>query len=170
MEIVLTIATILGGVSAAWFFWDKARGNKAKAGRDLPSTLPKPDIKVKANIGLVPDSLNNIQKILNITVENHSPSPLFMGNIDLKLKDGQLFFVPKDFLTGEFQTRRTLQPGERFSFHILPDVIARKVNPEDLVCATVTDDVNRVYESDESNFRLAMRVLFGDKDGDSSVT
>jgi hypothetical protein len=167
MEIILAVATILGGVSAVWFFWDKARSKKVKAEQILPATLPKPDIKVKANIGLVPDARNNIQKILNITVENHSPSPLFMENINLKLKDGQLFFVPKDFLTGEFQTRRILQPGERFSFHILPDVIARKVNPEDLICAVVADDIDRVYESDESNFRLAMRVLFGDKDDDS---
>ena len=168
MEITLAIATILGGVSALWFFWDKARTKKKKANQLLPTGLPKPDVKVKANIGLVPDIHNNIQRILTITIENHSPSPLFMGNINLKLKDGQRFFVPKDFLTGELQTRRTLHSGESFSFHILPDTIARKVNPKDLVCAIVTDDINRDYESSESDFRLAMLALFGAK-GDAST-
>jgi hypothetical protein len=165
MEIILAIATILGGASAVWFFWDKARTKKLKADQLLPPSLPKPDIRVKANIRLVPDIYNDVQKILNITIENHSSSPLFMGNIELKLRDGQLFFVPKDFLTGEFQTRRILHPGESFSFHILPDVIARKVNPKDLICAIVKDDIHRVYESSESDFQLAMRVLFADKDG-----
>jgi hypothetical protein len=132
--------------------------------KDLASSgsLPRSDVKVKANIGFVSDSNNELQKILNISVENHSPLPFFMGNINLKLKDGQLFFVPKDFVTGEFQARRKLHPGESFAFHIKPDVISRKVDPRDLVCVTVTDDINRVYESPESDFQLLIHVLFDD--------
>lgn len=113
------------------------------------STSTKPDVRVKVNLGLGSRYDGVPQRFLSIKVENHSPLALFMGNIELRLKDGRLAYVPKDSVTGEYQKRRELDPGESFTLNIATDVVAKKLNPKDLVCAVVTDDINRVYESDK---------------------
>lgn len=111
-------------------------------------TSPRPDVRVKLNLGLGSRYDGAPQRFLSIMVENHSPLALFMGNIELRLKDGRLLHVQQDSVTGEYQKRRKLDPAESFTFNIATDVVAKKVNPKDLVCAVVTDDINRVYESD----------------------
>ncbi len=163
MEIILSLATIIGGISGIWYLVDSYR---KKPSKDDPVSgqLPKPNIKVKTNISLVLDSPDNIQKFLNITVENHSLVQLFLKKIELKLKDGRKFFIPKDSLTGELQQKRILLPGESFDFNILPASITEKVNIDDLVCATITDSINRTYESSEDAFRLALLALFEESD------
>lgn len=85
-----------------------------------------------------------------------------MGNIELRLKDGRLLYVPRDSVTREYQKRRKLDPWESFTFNVATDVVAKKVNPKDLVCAVVTDDINRVYESDQ--FFEALILGFFDDD------
>lgn len=122
--------------------------------------LPHPDIRVKTNLRIVSGADGAWKKHLEIKVENHSRLPLFTGNVELRLKDGRLLYVPQDSVTGELQQRRKLDPGESFSFSIAPETITREVNPEDLVSASVKDDIGRVYESDESMFQLAVNVLF----------
>lgn len=139
--------------------------DRSDVSRVLPQTVgvSKPDVRVKTNIALTPGVGGGVRKILSVKVENHSPQLFFMGNINLKMRDGMLFFAPRDSITGEYQTRRELHPGEAFTFNIAPDVIEGQVNPEDLVCATVADDIGRVYESSESDFRLAIHVFFNDE-------
>jgi hypothetical protein len=122
--------------------------------------LPNPDVRVKVNLRLVSGIDAALQKHLSIKVENHSPLSLFMGNVELRLKDGQLLYVPRDSVTGEPQQRRKLEPGESFSFHMALGVIASKVSPADLACASVKDDIDRVYESDESMFQFVVDALF----------
>jgi hypothetical protein len=85
-----------------------------------------------------------------------------MGNVELRLKDGQLLYVPRDSVTGEPLQRRKLDPAASFSFNIAL-AIASKVNPRDLACASVKDDIDRVYESDESMFQFVVDALFDDK-------
>lgn len=126
-------------------------------------TLPKPDIRVITNLRLVSGADGAFQRFLTIKVENHSPLSLFMGYVELRLKDGRLLCVPRDSVTREPQQRRKLDPAESFSFNIDPAVIASKVNPRDLASASVTDDIGRIYESDDSVFSLAVDVLFDDK-------
>lgn len=112
-------------------------------------TSTKPDVRVKVNLGLGSRYDGVPQRFLSIKVENHSPLALFMGSIELRLKDGRLLYVPKDSVTGEYQKRRKLDPGESFTLNMATDIVARKVNPKDLVCAVVKDDINRSYESDK---------------------
>jgi hypothetical protein len=124
-------------------------------------TLPKPDIRVKTTLRLrVWEADGPPQKILVITVENHSPLPLFMRDVELRLKNGDLLNVPRDFVTREQQHPRKLDQGESFSFNIAPEDIPREVNPKDLVSASVKDDIGRVYESDESSFQTCVDVVF----------
>lgn len=127
--------------------------------RAAPS-LPNPDVRVKTNLRLVSAAEGVFRKHLSIKVENHSPLSLFMGNVELRLKDGQLLYVPRDSVTGEPQQRRKLDPAESFSFNIALGAIASKVNPRDLACASVKDDIDRVYESDESMFQFVVDALF----------
>jgi hypothetical protein len=126
-------------------------------------TLPKPDVCIKANLLFSGPQGAAPRRFLSIKVENHSPLSLFMGNVVLKLKDGRLLTLLQDSVTGEPQQRRKLDPGESFSFNIAPEVIAGKVNPKDLACASVKDDIDRVYESDESMFQFVVDALFDDK-------
>jgi hypothetical protein len=119
-------------------------------------------VRVKVNLGLGQGINGAPQRFLSIIVENHSPLALIMGNIELRLKDGRLLYVRRDSVTGEYQKRRKLDPWESFTFNVATDVVAKKVNPKDLVCAVVTDDINRVYESDQ--FFEALILGFFDDD------
>lgn len=117
------------------------------------STLPKPDVRVKVKGGFVAMPVGEVENILIIEVQNHSQMTVFLGNVQIKLKDNRTLFPPTDAITKEYQKRRELRPGERFSFNILPSTILDKVAVEDVVCAVVSDDIDRTYESDQDSIQ-----------------
>jgi hypothetical protein len=78
---------------------------------------------------------------------------VFLGNVQIKLKDNRTLFPPTDAINKEYQRRRELRPGESFSFNILPSTILEKVTVDDVACAMVSDDIDRVYESDQDSIQ-----------------
>ncbi len=112
-----------------------------------PTTLPKPDVRVKVS-GAFLTGGEKIRNIVVIDVQNHSPTSVFLGNVVVRLRNGNVLFAPKDAATGEHQTRRELRPGQKFSFHMDPEVIFEHTKLDDVLCAAVTDDIERRYESD----------------------
>jgi hypothetical protein len=116
-------------------------------------TLPKPDVRVEVKGGFVAMPLGEVKDILIVEVQNHSPMTVFLGNVQIKLKDNRTLFPSADAITNEYQKRRELRPGERFSFNILPSTILDRVAVEDVVCAIVSDDIDRTYESDQNSIR-----------------
>lgn len=123
------------------------------------AVLPKPHIKVKAGVGLgiYPSGLR--YKSLDVDVQNHSPLTVFLRAVVLKLRDGRHLVVRQDCVTGESQRRRELRPGEAFTVHFVADDLFAEVGPEDLVGVLVKDDIDRVYESDEGEFRQTIQAL-----------
>jgi hypothetical protein len=128
--------------------------------RDLqPTTLPKPDVRVKVNGGFVQMPVGGVENILIVEVQNHSQMTVFLGHVQIKLKDKRTLFIPSDTVTKEFQKRRELRPGEKFTFNISPKTITEKVSIDDILCAVVSDDIERTYESDKESIQLLLSSM-----------
>jgi len=103
--------------------------------------------------------IGKIEDVLIVEVQNHSPMTVFLGNVQIKLKGNRLLFQASDAITKEYQKRRELRPGEKFSFHILPDTIVDKVPIDDIICAVVSDDIERKYESDQESIQSLLKSM-----------
>jgi hypothetical protein len=123
-------------------------------------TAPIPDVRVKVQAGFVMDPWGNTIDLIIITVQNHSPNPVFLGNVYLKTNGDKIFIQGMDSVTREYQHRRKLEAGESFDFHIEKKNLADQADPYDLVCAAVKDTVDRVYESSPADFRKLIQGLF----------
>lgn len=137
----------------------KDRSNVSQFRELQPTTLPKPDIRIKVNGGFAQMPIGKIEDVLIIEVQNHSPMTVFLGNVQIKLKDNRILFPPSDAITKEFQKRRELRPGEKFSFNILPDTIFEKVRIDDIMCVVVSDDIERTYESDQESIQSILKSM-----------
>ncbi len=67
--------------------------------------------------------------------------------------------MASDAITKEFQKRRELRPGEKFSFNIFPDTILENVKIDDIACVVVSDDIDRTYESDQESIQYLIRSM-----------
>ncbi|MDI6789537.1 MAG: hypothetical protein QME44_02465 [Thermodesulfobacteriota bacterium] len=124
-----------------------------------PTTLPKPDVRVKVKGGLAMMPFGEAEDILIIEVQNHSPTTVFLGNVQIRLQDKRNLFPPTDAITREYQKRRELRPGEKFSFNISPSVVTERVQVEEVVCAVVSDDIERTYESDPEELQSLLKGI-----------
>ena len=137
----------------------KDRGQPIPAS-DVPGVLtaPRPDVRVRVYMSLVLPG-NETKKMLHVAVQNHSPVVVFMSSVTLQRDDGSSLYAPRDAATGMPQYRRELQPGEGYAFFFSPDMITDKVEPSRIVCAVATDDIGRVYRTEEDETRKAIRQL-----------
>ena len=140
-------------------FLSKDRSNVSQFHELQPTTLPKPDVRIKVNGGFVQMPTGKIEDILILEVQNHSPMTVFLGNVQIRLKDNRTLFPSSDAVTKEFQRRRELRPGEKFSFNILPETIVDRVAIDDIVCAVVSDDIDRTYESDKESIQSILKSI-----------
>jgi len=140
-------------------FLSKDRGDVSQFHELQPTTLPKPDVRIKVNGGFVQMPTGKANDILILEVQNHSPMTVFLGNVQIRLKDNRTLFPPSDAVTNEFQRRRELRPGEKFSFNILPESIVDRVSIEDIVCAVVSDDIDRTYKSDKESIQSILKSI-----------
>jgi hypothetical protein len=51
-----------------------------------------------------------------VSVENHSPTTIYLSKVVLELDEGEVFFVKRDLLTDILNSRRALNSGARFEF------------------------------------------------------
>lgn len=122
-------------------------------------TAPTPDVRVTANPGLIRDMnpfAGGTTKTLIVTVENHSPSVVYLGNIQLEMKDGLVATPLQDFSTGEYQQKKELHPGQSHSLTINPEKFREKAS--EFVCAVAVDEIGRRYRSDKGLFPLALKL------------
>lgn len=124
----------------------KEKGFEAAGGQGYDSTLPKPDIKIKFTPGFAQTWFDGVKDVFTIEIQNHSNMTVFMGMVRLMLNDGKQLLFTKDSLTGDFQKRRELRPGQSFGVHIFPEDIFEHVTPDEVVGVAVTDDIDRIYE------------------------
>ncbi len=130
----------------------------------LPSsgtvTAPTPDLRVVANPGFIKDYnpySGGVTKTLTVTAQNHSSVTVYLGNISLELKNGQLLTIMQDFFTGKFQEEVVLNPGQSHSFHFLPESLRQEA--PDIVCAVATDAIGRLYRSDGKYLPAILEAL-----------
>ena len=123
---------------------------------------PKPDIRIRVSPAVAALG-HHIVHVVGITTENHSPSPFFPQSVTLLMKDGQRMYMPRDGLTEEPQYRRTLQPGDSFTFHITREsLIEANIFPEECECAEVADAIGRTFQSKPESIQGAIRAVLRD--------
>ena len=120
-----------------------------------------PDIRVKVMPALSQHSILGVMNFLTITAKNYSSFPAFITGFYIELRAKQKFFLSQDDITGEFQGKRELRPGDSFTFHIssqhLRSFLAepgRQVT--DLTRAFVVDAVGRKYYSSRKELHAAL--------------
>lgn len=140
-------------------FLSMDRSDVSKIGGSQVISLPKPDIRVKINGGFVQAGYGKPKDIIIVEVQNHSPMTVFLGNISIQLKDGRHLLVPRDAVTSEYQRRRELRPGEKFSFNFDPKIIIEEVDIDNIAFVKVSDDIDRTYESNPEDIQLLLRSI-----------
>jgi hypothetical protein len=129
-------------------------------------TDPKqPDLRLEVRPALALDPLGAVFPLLAITAQNHGTSDVFLQSITLELKSGKQFFYSRDSVTGEYQGRRQLRPGESFTMNLDPhELVRHRVSPDDVVGAIARDAIDRVYRSTEENFPELIRHILQTRD------
>ena len=127
-----------------------------------PTTLPKPDVRVKVSGGFV-SQYGEAEDIIIIDIQNHSPMTVFLGNVVLRLNTGKIFFPAADAVTKELQKRRELIPGQKFSFNMSPELIMKHTSIDEIICAAVSDDIERTYESNKDDIQLILKSIIDKK-------
>lgn len=137
----------------------KDRHSIGQLGNITTISQQKPDIRIKTTLGFI-STPAGVKDVFIIEIQNHSPMVVFTGIVEIKLKNKYKIVVPIDSVTGEYQRRRALQPGEKFSFHILPEKLFEQVAPDDIAHVVVTDDIDRTYESESEQLQWVLNELW----------
>lgn len=120
-------------------------------------TAPRPDIRVRTR-HMAATQPNGLVQLLGVTVENHSPKPFFLSSITLKLADGNGLWFKRDGLLRTPNAPQTIEPGDSYSFHILPADLG-EVDVQKIVCAEVQDKIGRIFNSDAEETRHSLDSL-----------
>jgi hypothetical protein len=123
-------------------------------------TAPRPDVRVRVQNVLAGNDLSIPALVIN--AQNHSPVDVYLGNFYLKPRRGGIAIVPQDGLTGRFQSRIILRPGEGHSFFILAEALFGEYVPGDYLVAGVRDEVDREYETREEELASALEIVYRD--------
>jgi hypothetical protein len=111
-------------------------------------TAAIPDVRVSVNGGVSVTHEGAPLHMMIISVENHSPMTVYISRVVVDLDRDEELFIKTDLLTGIFNGRRELNPGQCLDFHILPDQL-RKFRDRTFGCAVAIDEIRRRYRSPE---------------------
>ena len=142
-----------------------------KLGRSTVLTAPIPDVRVTVGsfrqlirrpngAYLVIQSRSTVKWVYGVTVQNHSPVPVFLGNIVLELEKGgesraDGLFMMTDLM--QQSPNQRIEPGDAFTFVYDKAELLRKVGRDKLRAAVVVDRVGRRYETAEGEAERALR-------------
>jgi hypothetical protein len=123
-------------------------------------TAPTPDVRVTVNAGFRDSPVRPPAFAFFISVQNHSPVPVYINNVYLEAGPGRIVVPNGDYLTGEYQRPRELSPGRSFTLSMDPSELRKFRDGDSLVCAAAADEVGRVYRSSPEELRRALDTLF----------
>lgn len=126
-------------------------------------TAPTPDVRVQTNAGYAQSEIDpNPKFFLSIEVQNYSPVSVYISSIFLETNlDANGIVVPLgDYLSNTYQYRHELPSGRTTILTIDPLQISKYYERNELVCASVKDEIGRVYRSTQENLRQALYILF----------
>jgi hypothetical protein len=142
-----------------------------KLGAPTLLTAPRPDVRVKVGSYriLTPRSRGSypidtprstVQLAYVVTVENHSPVPVFIGTIALEFEtsgptgfDG--LFMPVDLMQQTASQR--IEVGDSFKFVYDKNRVLEKLGQDRIRAAVVFDKVGRRYETEAGEAEKALR-------------
>lgn len=87
---------------------------------------------------------------------------IYLSKVVIELDSNEDLFIKQDFLTGDLNTRRELNPGQRLDFHIGPSQLA-KFRQKGFKCAAAVDEIKRVYRSSEAGLQNLVNMLLKDE-------
>src|SRR5881394_2245984 len=139
-QVSLHLTTIIKGFLSQV----RSNGNTNYVFGKLEAAIP--DVRVSVSGGISVNSLGKPLHMMIVSVENHSPRTIYLSKVVLELDEGEVFFVKRDLLTDTLNSRRSLNSGERFDFHILA---SQFVNFQDRMfgCAVAVDEIRRRFIS-----------------------
>lgn len=144
----------------------RERSSQSHVGGLSTDVLARPNVRVRAQCGVTANPFGKgTIDILGISVENHSTIPVYLNNIAIQTNDERMLVPRHDSLTLQPQTRRTLQPGQRFTINLmLKDILSADVTASQLVHAFAVDEIGRTYDSDPTEFRHVIETLLAVQD------
>jgi hypothetical protein len=77
-----------------------------------------PDLRLKVMGAISYHPLVGSENYLAITVQNHSSFPAFIAGFFIELSGRQKLMVERDAITGAFQGKQELAPGDSRDFHV----------------------------------------------------
>lgn len=118
------------------------------------------DVRVSVSGGVSVTHEGSPLHMMIISVENHSPIKVYVSRVVIELDRNEELFIKKDLLTGAFNSRRELNPGQCLDFHIFPSQLW-KFRDRTFKCAVAIDEIRRRYRSpdDASVERLVESLL-----------
>jgi hypothetical protein len=127
----------------------------------LKSTAAIPDVRVKVDAGIRELELHGRAFALFLQVQNHSPVPVKINSLYFETRNPGSIAVPNgDYLSGEYQRPRKLQPGRGFTLSLDPAQLEQPWRDDRLLCAVAKDEIGRMYRSTEADLSLALDILF----------
>lgn len=123
-------------------------------------TAPTPDVRVKVGSGWSESEVRPPTFALFITVQNHSPIPVYINSVYLETNDHSLVIPNGDYLSGDYLYPRELQPGRSSMLSVDPSQIEQYRENNRLACAVARDEIGRVYRSSTDEFARALDLLF----------
>jgi hypothetical protein len=123
---------------------------KERAGNQpIPSTgvltAPKPDIRVLVASGLV--GHDEMEPMLVVEIQNHSPVSFFFGGLFLSLKSGSKMFITRDAIYGIPLTSEKIEPGSKKTIGIDVDELMKGIT-EPVANLHVKDSIDRLFVAD----------------------
>jgi hypothetical protein len=132
-------------------------------------TAAIPDVRVSVSGGVSVTPGGAPLNLMIISVENHSPIKVYLSNIVIELDRSENLFIKQDFLTGDFNTHRELDPGQSMSFRIGPNQLW-KFRDRTFKYAVAVDEIGRRYQSsDDGGVQRLVGSLLGESDGQKNA-
>ena len=123
--------------------------------------LNYPDIRVKVAAVTVYGRVDGphrrpSQRCVQVTVQNHSPLPLFLASVSFELDDRSALFPQGDVLTGAYQRNQRVEPGDAVELHVSPHILVEKLGNQKLRRPFARDRVDRRFYGDEVEMEKAL--------------
>jgi hypothetical protein len=129
---------------------DEASTGKAAA---LPGTAARPDIRVKVNTAHTFSALGGNARYVHVTVENHSPSDVFLQSVYFRLDRGGTLWPQRDDATGQPNQSRIIRTGDSHSLYVDPGPLAAEArkNGARITHAVAKDKISREFVSPDGD-------------------
>jgi len=118
---------------------------------------------VELSLGMTQLHNGQFTSYLVIILMNKSNRPVFLGNFYLLLRDGRRLLFPRDTLTGEANSKRRVEPGDRADFHVEASDLKQFGLPStEYVHAGVDNAVGTPYISNSDYLQKCIANLLND--------